>query len=41
MRFTEERTSMSGESKTKAGLPDKKVMGFFCFKIPPGPDRAS
>ena len=31
MGVTEEGTSMSDESKKKAGLPGKKVAGLFCF----------
>ena len=31
MGVTEEGTSMVDENKNKAGLPDKRVMGFFCF----------
>jgi len=31
MGVAEEGTSMSGESKNKARLPDIKVMGFFYF----------
>jgi hypothetical protein len=32
MGVTEEGISMSDESKKKAGLPDKKVKGLFCFE---------
>ena len=31
MGVTEEGTSMSDENKNKAGLPKKKVEGFFYF----------
>jgi hypothetical protein len=33
MGVTEEGTSMSDDGKKKAGLPGKKVMGFFYFGI--------
>jgi hypothetical protein len=32
MGVTEEGTSMSDESKNKAGLPSIKVMGFFVLR---------
>jgi len=31
MGVTEEGNSMTDESKKKAGLPDIKVIGLFCF----------
>ena len=31
MVFTEEETFVGDENKNKAGLPDRKVMGLFCF----------
>jgi hypothetical protein len=31
MGVTEEGICMSDVNKKKAGLPDKKVIGFFCF----------
>jgi len=35
MGVTEERTSMSDESKNKVGLPDIKVMGLFLETVAP------
>ena len=32
MGVTEEGTSMSDETKKKAGLPNKKLMGFFVLR---------